>query len=78
MREIAKEKSNGKLTERIYREFDARFCSLPETPPLATGNYWKFPGIQTGDFGLRGQHLLSHLSQSVWERASQTGNNSIS
>ena len=51
MREIAKEKSNGKSTERIYREFDTRFCSLPETPPLATGNYWKFPGIQTGDFG---------------------------
>ena len=48
MREIAKEKSNGKSTERIYREFDTRF---PETPPLATGNYWKFPGIQTGDFG---------------------------
>lgn len=51
MREIAKEKSNGKLTERIYREFDARFCSLPETLPLATRNSWKFPGIQTGDFG---------------------------
>ena len=42
MREIAKEKSNGKLTERIYREFDARFCSLPETPPLATGNSREF------------------------------------